>query len=1087
MRTQSRAFKVDPNSIFRIVGAILCCILTHSAQAMASEQKTGTHGTAMKHAIANFSAMAAWEAVNPPSPNVRKVHHRPLTPLRRVSSGSLEFSQSEPPPAQTPGGPLSPATFVNFLGLDDNGTSIPPDTDGSVGPNHVVTALNTQVRIQNKIGTVISTVSLNGFWSPVLGNRGAFDPRCQYDPYANRWIMTSAADNNSQNSAILVAVSQTIDPTGNWNFYAISADPTNSTWADYDQLGFSKKWLTVTVNMFTSAGSYVGMQLYALNKQDFYNNGTGKYTLLTDSSGFALAPASTYDPNLDTAYFLEIWNGNFNNQGYLRMSSMTGNVGSETLNPGIFFPTVNSTWNEFDSGDYAPQSGSTNKISNGDWRMHNVVYRNGSLWCTHNVFLPTDNSTHTSVQWWQIDLSGNTQQLGRIDDPAGAIFRAFPSIAVNSNNDVLIGYSRFSASTFASGAYSFRLGTDSLNTTQSENILKSGEASYFKTFGGAENRWGDYSSTVVDPLDDLSMWTLQEYAALPSGGQDRFGTWWGEISAAASQTSITIPNFGFEAPVLAANSFQYKPSGASWTFVGGSGISTNASAFTAANPNAPEGKQVGILQGGANISQILSGFQSTSNYKVTLAAAQRGSNNATSQTFQIKIDDQVLGTFTPGSKNYADFTTNLFTPITGNHTLTVQGTNPNGGDNTAFLDNVRITGVSNGTSPITTSYLEIYSGSAMIGLTANFRAKMSVFLGQAISGRSITFSIDGTNIGSSTTDVNGFATLAYTVPPSLGVGVKTITATFAGDAQYSSGSRSGSFTVLPIIDGIGLGPVTSKAGKIMNAGARLITYYGAAIAGRNLDFSIDGVIVGSVITDSNGGARLVYLLPQETVFGSHNLTASFAGDSIYKVVLKTVILTVPLSNTSLTVSSQSGSPGQVKNLQCRLYNETGHVAVNRTVTFSVNSTAVGTAVTDALGYGNLAYKIPDNLGTGPKTIGVSFAGDTVYNPSTGTNTLTIAAANSLLYMVDTTINAGQSLRLPVRLLGASGNYIAGRTISLTVNGVSAGTTVTQANGVGAFTYTIPSGTGLGQFTITASFAGDSAYNSSTSSKTLTIK
>lgn len=45
------------------------------------------------------------------------------------------------------------------------------------------------------------------------------------------------------------------------------------------------------------------------------------------------------------------------------------------------------------------------------------------------------------------------------------------------------------------------------------------------------NRWGDFSATVVDPADDVTFWTIQEYAAIPTnyylGG---WATWWAAIS-----------------------------------------------------------------------------------------------------------------------------------------------------------------------------------------------------------------------------------------------------------------------------------------------------------------------------------------------------------------------------------------------------------------------------------------------------------------------------------------------------------------------------------------------------------------------------
>jgi hypothetical protein len=44
-----------------------------------------------------------------------------------------------------------------------------------------------------------------------------------------------------------------------------------------------------------------------------------------------------------------------------------------------------------------------------------------------------------------------------------------------------------------------------------------------------DNRWGDFSATVVDPTDDTSFWTLQEYAKFPVSGISQWGTWWGKF------------------------------------------------------------------------------------------------------------------------------------------------------------------------------------------------------------------------------------------------------------------------------------------------------------------------------------------------------------------------------------------------------------------------------------------------------------------------------------------------------------------------------------------------------------------------------
>ena len=52
------------------------------------------------------------------------------------------------------------------------------------------------------------------------------------------------------------------------------------------------------------------------------------------------------------------------------------------------------------------------------------------------------------------------------------------------------------------------------------------------------------------------------------------------------------------------------------------------------------------------------------------------------------FDGTPIGTFSPGGTSYTTFTTNNFMATAGANTLTFVGLNPNGGDNTAFIDEV---------------------------------------------------------------------------------------------------------------------------------------------------------------------------------------------------------------------------------------------------------------------------------------------------------------------------------------------------------------------------------------------------------------
>jgi len=165
------------------------------------------------------------------------------------------------------------------------------------------------------------------------------------------------------------------------------------------------------------------------------------------------------------------------------------------------------------------------------------------------------------------------------------------------------------------------------------------------------------------------------------------------IDAVQVTGSVVIPNSGFEAPALGTGNFQYSPTGGSWTF-GGTGISANGSTFTSGNPGAPQGGQVAFIQMGSNdvFSQALSGFQAGMSYTVSFSAAQRGNSSNGGQDFDVYLDTTLLGTFRPTSTSYAAMSTSAFTTTAGTHTLKFVGRDSAGGDNTAFIDAVQITG-----------------------------------------------------------------------------------------------------------------------------------------------------------------------------------------------------------------------------------------------------------------------------------------------------------------------------------------------------------------------------------------------------------
>jgi hypothetical protein len=128
-------------------------------------------------------------------------------------------------------------------------------------------------------------------------------------------------------------------------------------------------------------------------------------------------------------------------------------------------------------------------------------------------------------------------------DGGGSVHHFYPSIAANAANDALIGFSRSSPSLFVEAVWASRFAADLAGTmTSGPTVLKLGEDSYEKTFTGPDVRWGDYSATCVDPVDDTTFWTIQEYAETDVGGtpnDDRWGTWWGTTGTIPTTTTTT--------------------------------------------------------------------------------------------------------------------------------------------------------------------------------------------------------------------------------------------------------------------------------------------------------------------------------------------------------------------------------------------------------------------------------------------------------------------------------------------------------------------------------------------------------------------
>ncbi len=500
-------------------------------------QKALTGITTGVKSTTNFSAIAGFEKAHPEKVITRKlppdetedeeehviVKNTPETAVKPFNGKTtvIRDSKQEKPTA------IQEFPCNNFNALDDDGSSTPPDVNGAVGFDHLMSTLNTQIRIQDKQGAMVSTASLVGFWNGLGGHTDIYDPKLTYDPYDKRWIFVCCATRQAAGSALLLAVSQTPDPTGGWITYTIDADPADLYWFDYPSLGFNKNWITVGGYMFDIPGltNTPRSRVWAIDKSVVYaGNPSINVTYFDRTNYFHISPAVTYDANNNTQWLTSVFNSNFNNRGYLKLFSITGTQAAPVFTDGVTVD-AGAAWSD-NVNVSGPQLGSSTGLNLGDNRMLQSTFRNGVLWTCNNIFLPAAAPASCAAQVVAINTADGTALENIQTATSTTNMQAYPSITVNGTNEIFFGYSAFRNNSYVTSTISYRR-----NDGQGFFFyyFKSGEDWYVKMDNQGRNRWGDYSATFIDPEDDKTAWTIQEYARARVGTTSNWGTWWAKI------------------------------------------------------------------------------------------------------------------------------------------------------------------------------------------------------------------------------------------------------------------------------------------------------------------------------------------------------------------------------------------------------------------------------------------------------------------------------------------------------------------------------------------------------------------------------
>ena len=457
-----------------------------------------------------------------PMPPRKERHEAP--PLRVFPRTGMAISPNKGPDTALQSVAVSAPSIGNvtsFAGVGDGDygfvpNAAPPDTNLSVGATQVVQWVNESFGVFSKSGTLLAGPTAGNTLFQALGathpcavnNDG--DIIAQYDKAANRWVLTQLSVTNGGSVGYFqcVAVSQTSDATGAYNVYAFGYGTTQFN--DYPKLGVWNNAYYVTYNIFTNGQTFAGPKLCAFDRTSMLAGAAATQICFQLSTNFGgVLPAdldgSTAPPAGSPEYFVDF---NTNSLDIFTISNPNFTNGTATLGGPVniavapFTPACNG-------GTCIPQLGTSQRLDSlADRLMYRLAYRNfgdhEALVVNHSI----TSGSSAAIRWYEIRSPGSSPTIFQQGTFApDANFRWMGSAAMDNAGNMAVGYSISSSSLNPGIRFTGRAPSDPLGTLGTEIDITDGTGSQ----NGGLNRWGDYSSLSVDPVDDCTLWYTTEY------------------------------------------------------------------------------------------------------------------------------------------------------------------------------------------------------------------------------------------------------------------------------------------------------------------------------------------------------------------------------------------------------------------------------------------------------------------------------------------------------------------------------------------------------------------------------------------------
>jgi Secretion system C-terminal sorting domain len=405
--------------------------------------------------------------------------------------------------------------MANFDGNSNSQGYDPPDVTGQVGPEYYFGEVNCHFSIYNKAGTkVLGPVGNSVVWNGMPNNMNGGDGIVMYDADADRWFFSQLSYPAGGNY-VMIAVSQTSDPTGSWYRWEYSFNGL----PDYPKFGIWPDGYYMSVNRFPNGYQGTGMAAFDRVAMIAGNSSAQMvyFTLPASNNAYSFLPSSCDGelPPMGTPNYFVYMNESPPYLGVYEFHVDWTTTSNSTFGNYLQLPVT--AFNSNLSG--IPQKG-TNVPAEvlSDRLMYRLQFRKFSdHWSMVSNHTVNAGSNVAGVRWYEMQkTTGNPWTVYQQSTyaPADSKCRWMASVAMDSANNIALGFSISSSSMFPSIKYTGRMKNDALNTMSlPERGIVYGTGSNTSLDGGSTCRWGDYSTMTVDPADGTTFWYTQQYMA----------------------------------------------------------------------------------------------------------------------------------------------------------------------------------------------------------------------------------------------------------------------------------------------------------------------------------------------------------------------------------------------------------------------------------------------------------------------------------------------------------------------------------------------------------------------------------------------